>query len=204
MKHLRLIEVADITPGFSTPGAIQHEPGGRFLVIQPKHIHETGRSVSFDSSHDTWMDLPERAAGYCVKAGDVLFMSRGEKNRAARIDQTVPNAVPTVAFFVLRPRVDYLDSSYLAWFLNQAPTQAAISQVRTGAGTPMVQRALFEDLPIPLPSWGWQLQIAKLSKLQHREHELMEQLESAVFRRNRSVGINFLSSLKTNIIEPFS
>jgi Type I restriction modification DNA specificity domain len=196
MKQLRLIEVADISPGFSTPGAIQHEPGGRFLVIQPKHIHETGRSVSFGSSHDTWMDLPDRAAGYCVSSGDVLFMSRGEKNRAARIDACVPNAVPTVAFFVLRPRGDVVDAGYLAWFLNQAPTQAAISQVRTGAGTPMVQRALFEDLTIPLPPLATQRKIADLSALQHREHELMERLALAVSQRNRGIGINLLSNVQ--------
>jgi hypothetical protein len=196
MKHFRLIEAADITPGFSTPGAIQHEPDGRFLVIQPKHIDESGRPVSFGPSHDTWMDLPDRAAGYCVSPGDVLFMSRGEKNRAARIDQCLSNAVPTVAFFILRPRAELVDAGYLAWFLNQAPTQAAISQVRTGAGTPMVQRALFEDLTIPLPPMAKQRKVAELSELQHREHDLMDRLASAVSQRNRGIGINFLFNSK--------
>lgn len=193
MKYLRLIEATDITPGFSTPGAIQHDPDGRFLVIQPKHIHESGRPVSFGPSHDTWMDLPDRAAGYGVKSGDVLFMSRGEKNRAARIVECVPNAVPTVAFFVLRPRVEFVKAGYLSWFLNQEPTQAAISQVRTGSGTPMVQRALFNDLVIPLPPLAEQEQIAHLSALQHRELDLMERLSTAVAQRNRGVGTKYLA-----------
>ena len=188
----RLADVAEITVGLSTPGAIQHEPAGRFLVIQPRHVHESGRPVSFGVDHDTRMDLSDRALHYCIQAGDVLFMSRGEKNRAARIDQCVPNAVPTVAFFVLRPRPELVDAEYLAWFLNQAPTQAAISQVRTGAGTPMVQRALFEGLSIPLPPLAEQQQIAYLSELQHREHALMERLASAVAQRNRGIGTNFL------------
>lgn len=139
------------------------------------------------------MDLPDRAAGYRVRSGDVLFMSRGEKNRAARIVQCVPNAVPTVAFFVLRPRHE-VDAEYLAWFLNQAPTQAAIGQVRTGAGTPMVQRTLFENLTIPMPSLAEQRGIAHLSGLQQREHELMTQLAGAVNQRNRGLGVNFLTN----------
>ena len=92
-----------------------------------------------------------------------------------------------------RARVpELVDAEYLAWFLNQAPTQAAISQVRTGAGTPMVQRALFEGLSIPLPPLAEQQQIAYLSELQHREHALMERLASAVAQRNRGIGTNFL------------
>ncbi len=194
MNHARLDEAAEITPGFSNPGAVQHQDNGRFLVIQPRHVHESGRPVSIGEDHDTRMDLPERAEGYCVMGGDVLFMSRGEKNRAARIDQCAINAVPTAAFFVLRPRPGLVDPEYLAWFLNQAPTQAAISQARTGAGTPIVQRALFEAICIPLPPMHQQGYIAHLSELQQKEQEILGRMTQAVALRNRSIGLSFLTN----------
>ena len=191
----RLTDVAEITPGYSTPGAIQHQPDGRFQIIQPRHIEESGRPFVFDEGrHLMRMDLPDRAQKYCIQPGDVLFMSRGERNRAAAIVSCPANAVPTVAFFVLRPKPAVIPE-YLAWFLNQAPAQTAIAQIRTGAGTPIVQRPQFETLTINVPPVQTQRRIASLSSLLQCEQDLMRQMDVTVAARNRALGLTIINTL---------
>jgi hypothetical protein len=197
-KPRRLSDMAVITPGFSTPGAIQHQPDGRFQIIQPRHIDELGRPFAFDESlHAMRMDLPGRAMGYCIHPGEVLFMSRGERNRSAVIVSCPPNTVPTVAFFVLKPNPNVVLPAYLAWYLNQVPAQSAITQIRTGAGTPIVQRPQFEALPVLLPPLSTQRQVVHLSELLQREQDLMHQMASTVATRNRALGQTIISTLST-------
>lgn len=195
-QHPRLADVAEITPGLSIPGAIQHEPNGRYLIIQPKHLDELGSPVVCAEPAMPRMDLADRAERYGVKPGDVLFMSRGERNRAAAIASSTGVAVPTVAFFVLRPHAAMVVSDYLVWYLNQGEAQAAIAQARTGAGTPMVQRPQFEALSIPLPPMAAQHRIVKLYDLQREEQSLLRRMDAAVASRNRATAANILKSLK--------
>lgn len=124
-------------------------------------------------------------------------MSRGERNRSAVIVSCPPNTVPTVAFFVLKPNPNVVLPAYLAWYLNQVPAQSAITQIRTGAGTPIVQRPQFEALPVLLPPLSTQRQVVHLSELLQREQDLMHQMASTVATRNRALGQTIISTLST-------
>lgn len=191
-KHT-LAAVAEITSGLSIPEAIRHTPDGRFPILLPRHIDGDGRPFVYDENvHAMRMDLDERLAmrarSYRIHPGDVVFMSRGEKNRAAIIYSCPEEMVAPVAFFIIRPRSKDVSAGYLAWYLNQTPAQVFIAQHRTGAGTPIVQRQSFGELPLVLPPLAQQRSIAHLGELMQHELSLIERLAVTVATRNRVLG----------------
>jgi Type I restriction modification DNA specificity domain len=191
-----LDKLVQVTPGFSVPGAIHHDPAGEYQILLPRHIDEDGSPfVYVEQLHAARMTLPGRAGGYLVQPGDVLFMARGERNRAAVIRSCPLSSVASSAFFVLHPNSDSVLPEYLAWYLNQVPAQTAIAQIRTGAGTPLVQRPQFGALPIPVPQLAQQKTIAGLADLMLREKQLARQLTEAATRRHRAIGQALITRL---------
>ena len=105
-----------------------------------------------------------------------------------------PTIVP-VSFYILRPKAN-VEVKYLAWYLNQGPAQAAIDQIRTGAGTPIVQRAAFERLEMVVPPLEVQRGIADLAELQARERELCAHLVQATDRMQAATGRRIIEVLR--------
>lgn len=183
-----LAEVADINPGYSIPGAIQHDPGGKYQLILPRHLDVGGRPFAFDEArHLQRMTLPDRADKYRVRPGDVLFVARGDRNRAVAVHSCPEDSVATASLYVLRTRGG-VDPDYLAWLLNQEPARMSIGQVRTGAGTPLVQRSALEGLEIHLPDLEQQRRLAALGALLLAEQDLVDRLSAALTRRARVIG----------------
>ena len=94
-----------------------------------------------------------------------------------------------------------MDAGYLAWCLNQAPIQAQIGQVRTGAGTPIVQRKIFADITIPLPSLEKQRQLATLAELMAKEQQIRQELVEETGKLHRALGHQLLQQLAQELEE---
>ena len=110
---------------------------------------------------------------------------------------SVPDvAVASATFYILHPH-EGMDPGYLAWCLNQAPIQARIAQVRTGAGTPIVQRKVFADITIPVPSLGKQRQLAALGDLMAQEQRIRKNLVEESNKLHRALGQQLLHNLAT-------
>ena len=141
--------------------------------------------------------IPGRDPGrYLLRPGDVLFMSRGLRNTAAVIGSIPKRTIAPLSFYVIRPKAG-VDPAYLAWCLNQAPAQTAITQIRTGAGTPLVPRKEFGEITIPLPPIEVQRRIARLGALMGRERHLVAQLREVTERAHRLLGQQLIESLHT-------
>ncbi|MCK9502343.1 MAG: hypothetical protein M0Q52_10975 [Lascolabacillus sp.] len=94
---------------------------------------------------------------------------------------------PTVApstFFILTPRPNIVPA-YLVWCLEQPQTEAHLTALRTGAGTPTIPRKGFMEIKIPLPERVVQHRIADLWRLQYKERDLQRALieETIVLQR---------------------
>jgi len=183
----------EILPGFSVAGRLEHVFKGTHQVLLTRHLRD-GVPYHFQPQ-DELRILPRRETrNYEVVRGDVVFMSRGTRNRAWVIaDVPAPTIVP-VSFYILRPW-DGIEPRYLAWYLNQAPAQAAIDQIRTGAGTPIVQRTAFERLEVAVPPFEAQRRIGELSELQARERELRASLADATDRIQAATGREIIKML---------
>lgn len=206
----RLADVVEVLPGYSTGSALAHEAVGTHQVVMSKHL-EPGVPYSY-SDEDAFRITPTSASTarapvelrlrnisrYEVQPGDVLFMSRGMRNVATRIESVPAQSIAPVSFFILRPQHrERLDATYLMWYLNTSTAQNEISNIRTGALTPIVQRSVFQDLQIPLPDMATQQRIGALGELMARERLLQEQLAQAVVREHSATNSAIAHQLLT-------
>jgi len=173
-------DVADVLPGFSTGERLEHSQTGTHQVVLSRHL-TPGMPYSF-TELDAFRINPGRdARRYEVRAGDVLFMSRGTRNVASWIESVPEHTVVPVSFYIIRP-TSLLHSAYLTWFLNQRGAQRAVGDIRTGAGTPIVQRSALLQLRIPLPELDVQSTIGQMSSAMVRERQTIERLAAATTR----------------------
>lgn len=194
--RIHLEDCAEVLPGFSVRGRIAHDPAGTHQLLLTRHLQE-GMPYKY-SANDELRISPGRDAGeYEVRAGDVLFMSRGTLNRAWLLDRIPDHALAPVSFYVIRPR-ESIDGAYLAWYLNQPPAQAAIDGIRTGAGTPLVQRSAFQHLEVSLPPLKVQREVATLGELLAREREIGGRIVEATRRLHAAIGTTTIERLRQN------
>lgn len=170
-------DIAEVRPGLSTGERLEHKDGAPWHVILSRHL-VPGQPYRYTDSDRFTIETGRDAERYRVLAGDVLFMSRGTRNVASWIDWVPENSVAPVSFYILRPG-PAAEPGYLAWWLNQPVAQRAIADVRTGAGTPIVQRRSFAELQIPLPALPEQRTIAELGEAMTRERLILERLAAA-------------------------
>lgn len=192
-KHTRIENCADILPGYSLKARAEHEPEGSYQVIMAKHIKDCS-PYNYIKSDELRMTPKSKAEKYQVWQGDILFISRGTRNCAAVIESVPENTIASGTFYIVRPHENVLPA-YLAWCLNQPQVQSQISQITTGAGTPIVQRADFKNITIPLPSLEKQKQISELATLMTQELQLRKQLVEATETYQKALGQKLLSGL---------
>jgi hypothetical protein len=180
VRLYQLGEVAAVLAGLSTGGRVEHDPTGSHQVVLSRHL-VAGLPYTY-ADRDAFRIHPGRnATKYEIRQGDVLFMSRGVRNVASWID-AVPNpSVAPVSFYIIRSSAA-LDPGYLTWFLNQRSAQRAIADIRTGAGTPIVQRAPFAELEIPVPDLQTQRTVAAIVVAMVREEWTLQRLSEATGR----------------------
>jgi hypothetical protein len=193
----RIADCAEVLPGYALKARAEHEPEGAYQVILGKHLSDEP-VYRYLPSHKLRIDPKGPVDKYRVNPGDVLFISRGTRNQAARVESVPPATVASATFYILRPH-EGVDAGYLAWCLNQVPIQAQIGQVRTGAGTPIVQRKVFMEISIPVPSLEKQRQLAELAELMAKEQQIRQELVEETGKLHRALGQQLLQHLVAEI-----
>ncbi len=189
----KVAECAEVLPGFALKARAEHEPEGAYQIMMASHIQD-GAPYRYAVEHELRMTLTGSPEKYRVKNGDVLFVSRGVRNCAAVIASVPEKTIASATFYVLRPNTN-IDPAYLAWCLNQQPAQTQIAQIRTGAGTPIVQRHALGDVQIPVPDMQSQHRIAELGALQAEEIKLRKRLLVAAESHQRLLGQKIMAEL---------
>lgn len=149
------------------------------LAIQLRDISPEG---SIDPDQLMRVQLGDVADRYFVRAGDVLFRSRGERNTASVLDgRFQESAVAVLPLIILRPFPNIVMPEYLAWAINQAPAQRHFDSAARGTNIRMIPRASLDNLEIDVPSLEMQRTIMAIDALAERERELA--LNAAEARR---------------------
>ena len=193
-RPTRIIDCAEILPGYSLKARARHEPEGVYQVIMARHLNED-EPYRYQSSHRLRMTPTSNIDKYRVFVGDVLFIARGAHSHAVMVESVPNHTIASGNLYILRAREGILPQ-YLAWCINQAPTQADIAQVRTGAGTPIVQRSAFANIAIALPPPARQEKIARLSDLMAKERRLCRQLLEQTECLHKLMGTRLLKQLQ--------
>lgn len=112
-----------------------------------------------------------------LKAGDVLFVSKGARFYAVCIDEPPGAAVCSPHFFLLKvmPRVALLPA-FLAWQINQPPFQRQLQQAAEGSSQLSIRRPVLESLTLCVPSLVDQQRIVALVDLARQERHILTQL----------------------------
>ncbi len=193
----RIADCAEVLPGYALKARAEHAPEGTHQVIMGKHLapfFEQGMSYRYLPEHELRITPKGSLEKYQVREGDVLFVSRGSRNCAAVVASVPEPTVASATFYILRPH-DNIDPAWLAWCLNQPPIQARIAQVRTGAGTPIIQRRIFAELTLPIPPLNKQRQLAELGELMMKERTLRQALLEQTERLHRALGEKLLQQM---------
>ncbi len=190
----RIADCAEVLAGLSLKARAEHEPQGTHQVILMKHLKEDV-PYSYHANHQLRISGSKSLERYKVAKGDVLFTSRGLRNEAIMVEDVPENTVASSALYIIRGK-NNIQTGYLAWILNQPHIKAKITQARTGAGTPLVQRAELLDIEIPVPDIEMQTKIISLNNLMSKERSLRNELFEQTKTLHRAIGQQLYTRIK--------
>ncbi|ARH01334.1 restriction endonuclease subunit S [Legionella micdadei] len=168
---LDLISISTISAGYSFRGKIPELTNSGVYCVQMKDINET-YNVNWNTVIETI--LPSRQSPVSLRAGDILFSARGQRNYAALIDAELKErlAIAAPQFFIIRLNVPDVLPEYIAWFLNQTIAQRYFLSNAEGSTTLSIRKQVLEATPIILPALKQQRTIIELAKTISKEKQL--------------------------------
>lgn len=164
----------EVRSGYPFRGSIDESVGGDVLAVQMKDVDPEG-GVSWASVTRT--SLTGRKQPDWLKAGDVLFVSKGARFYAVCIDKPPSPAVCSPHFFHLQvaPHGRLLPA-FLAWQINQSPFQRQLQQAAEGSSQLSIRRPVLESLTLRVPPLADQHRIVALAELAGQERRALHQL----------------------------
>lgn len=171
---IELGTAVEVRSGYPFRGSIAESLDGDALAVQMKDVDVDG-GVSWADVIST--SLAGRKEPHWLKAGDVLFVSKGARFYAVCIDEPPGPAVCSPHFFHLQvtPHVPLLPE-FLAWQINQSPFQRQLQQAAEGSSQLSIRRPVLESLILSLPSLADQQRIAAFAELVRHERRTLHQL----------------------------
>jgi hypothetical protein len=193
---IKLAEVADVQLGYQHREKVSHAEHGSHRLIQGKDVVPAEALSSGIDRPAGWRVATDNldrvtpkgdAARYSLRPGDVLFVSRGTINIAVPLNELTvqpfpkrwDDLIPAYTFYILRPDLNRVLPEFLAWFINQPPAQAYLTQQSRGTLVKLMPKSLFEELEVPVPPLAVQRQVMEIEDLRAREEGLLKRLIAA-------------------------
>lgn len=170
---MNLGEVAEVQMGYPFRSRLEHDPRGDVAVIQMKDIDDTNLLHPEDAIR---VALPRGKTHHLLRAGDLLFRSRGRSNGAARVLDGIGPAVLAAPMLLIRPHG--VLPEYLCWYINAPATQAQLAALAEGTSVRMISAEALKALDVPLPSPATQQRIVQAAALAGQEQALLFRIAS--------------------------
>ncbi len=168
---MKLGDLADIQMGYPFRSRLEHDPQGTVAVIQMKDIDDANLLHAEQALRVT---LPKANSRHLLRAGDLLFRSRGRSNGVAQVLDGVGQAVLSAPMLLIRPHGAL--PAYLCWYINTPATQANLAAMAEGTSVRMISAEALKALEVPLPSPAVQQRIVRIASLAAQEQSLLERL----------------------------
>ena len=173
-KLFSLGSIVDLRSGHPFRGSIDVSAEGNALAVQMKDV-DSEDGVNWTGVIRT--SLVGRKQPDWLKAGDVLFVSKGVRFYAVCVDEPPSPAVCSPHFFHLQVTSHLpLLPAFLAWQINQPPFQRQLQQAAEGSSQLSIRRPVLESLTLSVPSLADQHRIVALSELARQERSALYQL----------------------------
>lgn len=171
----KITDIADIQLGYQFRKKIEPVEDGTHWVVQIRDFDQD-LALQKDGLLRVYIDKP--ADSYLINKGDVLFLSRGQRNWAVAITDDLKDTITVSHFFVIKIKNAHILSEYLSWYINQAPAQEYLhTNARRGTHMPLIPLAAFTGLTVEVPDVETQKKIIELSKLMEKEKRLLSELQ---------------------------
>ncbi len=166
-----LKDIAEIQTGvFAKPNV-----DGDVVCLQANDFDEIGNHLGFWTPTISGDNLHSK---HFLQQGDVLFAAKGNKNFAAVRTNSLPLAVASTSFFVLRIYKQNLLPEYVKWFLNQPDTIQRLKSEAKGTSIPSISKKSLEQIEIPSIPLDKQNLILKIDQLRISQKELLQKIAS--------------------------
>lgn len=190
MKKFQLSHIAkSLSSGYSFRSKVEDVPDGDIAVIQMKDLD--AETLKLDSKLDNILSDGVNPK-YLLKAGDVLFLSKGARNAAIVYHGQFQKAIASSSFFIIRVNETVIVPSYLAWYLNSIKAEKHFVEQRVGTYTHNVNRQTLESLELEVPEIKKQKVIAKLNLLSLREYLITREIAE---KRKLAIAQELLNSV---------
>ena len=163
--------LAEVQMGFPFRSRLEHDPQGDVAVIQMKDIDGANVLHVEDAIR---VALPRGKGHHMLRAGDLLFRSRGRSNGAAQVLEGIGSAVLSAPMLLIRSHGVLPD--YLCWYLNAPATQAQLAAMAEGTSVRMISAEALKALDVPLPPLAVQRRIAQAAALAELEQTLLARI----------------------------
>jgi hypothetical protein len=168
---MHLSELAEVQMGYPFRSRLEHDPRGDVAVIQMKDIDDANL---LHAEAAIRVALPKGKTHHLLRAGDLLFRSRGRSNGAAQILEGIGPAVLAAPMLLIRPHK--VLPAYLCWYLNAPATQAQLAALAKGTSVQMISAEALKSLEVPVPAPDTQQRIAKAAALADQEQALLARI----------------------------
>jgi hypothetical protein len=176
---MNLGELAEVQMGYPFRSRLEHDPLGDVEVIQMKDIDDTNLLHTEEAIR---VALPKGKTHHLLRAGDLLFRSRGRSNGAAKVPEGIGPAVLSAPMLLIRPHG--ILPAYLCWYINAPATQTHLSALAEGTSVRMISAEALKALEVPVPSPATQQHIAQVASLAEQEQTLLTRIASLRQRLN--------------------
>ncbi len=135
---MRLPELCSIHTGYTARGSLEPTAAGGVLAIQSRDFTSEGL---IDLERLTRVYLNGVSDRYFVRAGDVVFRSRGERNTATALDERLSeSALGVLPLMILRPNPEVVTPEFLAWAITNLPLPRTVQRQRGPERCPVHRR----------------------------------------------------------------
>jgi Type I restriction modification DNA specificity domain len=173
-RYVALSEIATVRAGLAFRTKLERDPAGHLRVVQAKDISENG---TVDLRAAT-MIADQRGAKphHLLKAGDVVFQSRGAAIRAGLVAESLVDTVAAAPLHVIRPKAGLVLPGFLVVALNMPTTIATLQRQARGSHIPQVPLEVVESLPLLLPDLDRQAAVVALAGLMEAEKRAFNEI----------------------------
>ena len=164
-----LKDIAEIQTGvFAKPNV-----DGDVVCLQANDFDESGNHLGFWTPTISGDNLHSK---HFLNQGDVLFAAKGNKNFAAVRSNSLPLAVASTSFFVIRLRSTDILPEYLKWYLNNHDTLNKLKSEAKGTSIPSISKKSLEQIEIPSIPFDKQNLILKIDDLRVKQKSNLAQI----------------------------
>jgi restriction endonuclease S subunit len=160
IMRYNLFEIADVFTGHTLREKMEHDPEGKYSLIQLKDLSFTPNvNIKHPPFKISSQDVPRKQI---LKSGDILLLTKGSTNKALLYERQYEPALAVSAFTIIRLHTDCLKPEFLAWYINSAEAQEYFNVHRAGTTTLNLSKKAIDELSVHIPALEKQELMMKL------------------------------------------